>query len=94
MILIEKLKYGKYYILEKEAPEGYEINEEKMYFEITEDGKVVKSIMKDKQIIKVPNTEANDYGELIFSGITLVVAGIGLVILSKKRSKGDSDEDK
>ena len=94
IITIEKLKYGKYYILEKEAPEGYELNEEKMYFEIKEDGEVVKSVMKDKQIIKVPNTEANDYKELIFSGITLVVAGIGLVILSKKKNNGDSDEKK
>ena len=94
IITIEKLKYGKYYILEKEAPEGYELNEEKMYFEIREDGEIVKSVMKDKQIIKVPNTEANDYKELIFSGITLVVAGIGLVILSKKKNKGDSDEKK
>lgn len=91
-IIIERLLQGRYYILEKEAPEGYEINEEKMYFEIKENGEIVKSIMKDKQIVKVPNTEANDYGELIFSGITLVVAGIGLIILNKKKSKGDSDE--
>ena len=94
IITIEKLKYGKYYILEKEAPEGYELNEEKMYFEIKEDGEVVKSVMKDKQIIKVPNTEANDYKELIFSGITLVIAGVGFIILNKKKNKGDSDEKK
>ena len=94
IITIEQLKYGKYYILEKEAPEGYELNEERMYFEIREDGEVVKSVMKDKQIIKVPNTEANDYKELIFSGITLVVAGVGLIILNKKKNKGDSDEKK
>ena len=37
MIVIDKIKYGKYYILEKEAPEGYQLNTEKMYFEITED---------------------------------------------------------
>lgn len=28
-ITIEELRYGKYYILEKEAPEGYTLNEEK-----------------------------------------------------------------
>ena len=93
-IVIERLLQGKYYILEKEAPEGYEINEERIYFEIKENGEIVKSIMKDKQIIEVPNTESNDYKELIFSGITLVIAGIGLIILNKKKSKGDSDEKK
>ncbi|MBO5477450.1 MAG: hypothetical protein J6A15_06855, partial [Clostridia bacterium] len=85
---IEKLKYGNYYILEKEAPEGYELNSERMYFEIKEDGEVVKSIMKDKQIVKVPNTEAEDYKDLLFSGITLLVCGAGVIIYGiKKKNK-------
>ena len=41
-IIIEELEYGKYYILEKEAPEGYQLNSNKMYFEIKEDGEIVK----------------------------------------------------
>ena len=87
-ITIEKLKYGKYYILEKEAPEGYELNPDKMYFEIKEDGEIVKSVMKDKQIVKVPNTEANDYKELLFSGITLLISGAGVIIYGiKKKNK-------
>ena len=40
-IIIDKLVYGKYYILEKEAPEGYVLNPDKMWFEIKEDGVVV-----------------------------------------------------
>ena len=87
IITIEKLKYGKYYILEKEAPEGYELNPEKMYFEIKEDGEVVKSIMKDKQIVKVPNTEANDTKELLISGITLMLIGTGVIIYGKIKKK-------
>ncbi len=88
MITIEKLKYGKYYIIEKEAPEGYEINPEKMFFEITKDGEIIKSVMKDKKIVEVPNTDATDYKELIFSGITLMIAGVGVIIYgSKKRKK-------
>ena len=93
-ITIEELTYGKYYILEKEAPEGYELNTEKMWFEIREDGEIVKSVMKDHKIIQVPITDATDYKELIFSGVTLIIAGVGLVILSKKKNKGDSDEKK
>lgn len=87
MITIEKLKYGKYYIFEKEAPEGYELNPDKMYFEIKEDGEIVKSVMKDHQIVKVPNTEANDYKELLFSGITLMIAGAGVIIYGKIKKK-------
>ena len=49
-ITIKDLTYGKYYFLEKEAPEGYVLNTEKMYFEILEDGKVVKSTLKNKII--------------------------------------------
>ncbi len=93
-ITIDEIPYGKYYILEKEAPEGYELNTEKMWFEVLEDGTVIKSTMKDHKIVKVPNTEANDYHELIISGITMIVAGIGLVVLSKKKKSGDKDDKK
>ena len=49
-IIIKNLEYGDYYIIESEAPEGYKVNPEKMYFSITEDGKVVKATMKDEVI--------------------------------------------
>ena len=65
-----------------------------MWFEIREDGEIVKSVMKDHKIIQVPITDATDYKELIFSGVTLIIAGVGFVILSKKKNKGDSDEKK
>ena len=71
-----------------------ELNTEKMWFEIREDGEIVKSVMKDHKIIQVPITDATDYKELIFSGVTLIIAGVGLIILSKKKNKGDSDEKK
>ena len=78
---------GKYYILEKEAPEGYELNEEKMWFEIKEDGEIIKATMKDEQIIEVPDTEKNkDYKELI-GGIALMLIGTGVVIYGIKRNK-------
>lgn len=53
-IIIKGLKYGRYYIIESEAPEGYELNPERMYFEILEDGKVIKVTMKDKKIEDEP----------------------------------------
>lgn len=77
-ILIENLRYGKYYFVEKLAPEGYQINNEKMWFEIFEDGKIVKSELSDEKIIvEVPNTLKNDYMSFIMTGIS--VLGIGVI---------------
>lgn len=77
-ILIENLRYGKYYFIEKEAPEGYQINDEKMWFEILEDGKIVKSELSDEKIIvEVPNTLKNDYMPFIMLGISAL--GIGVI---------------
>jgi len=86
MIVIDKIKYGKYYIIEKEAPEGYQINNEKMFFEITEDGQVVKSVMKD-EIIEVPNTDKNETKELIVGGVILILLGAGAVVYASKKRK-------
>lgn len=48
-IILPKLDIGKYYIIEKEAPKYYRLNTERMYFEVKENGKVIKSTMKDKR---------------------------------------------
>ena len=88
-IIIAELEYGKYYILEKEAPEGYYLNEEKMYFEILEDGEIVKCTMTDeKVIVEVPNTEENNY--IIPISIILMAGATGVVIyeeIKKRKSK-------
>ena len=86
-IVIEELEYGKYYILEKNAPEGYNLNTEKMYFEIKEDGEIVKCTMKDEKIIEVPNTEMNDLHIKEICSIMLCFAGIGVIIYAKKKRK-------
>lgn len=87
-ITIEELKYGKYYILEKEAPEGYQLNEEKMYFEILEDGEIVKATMVDeKVVIEVPNTGTNTIIYVLGSATLLLLVGGGLVIYAKKKKR-------
>lgn len=89
-VIIEKLEYGKYYILEKEAPEGYTLNEEKMYFEIKEDGEIVKAEMKDEKIeeeVEVPSTRLDKSFFLHFLVTGFIVIGLGLIIYDKKNKK-------
>ncbi len=50
-IIIDELRYGKYFILEKEtASDKYILNTERLYFEIKKDGEIVKSTMKNEKI--------------------------------------------
>ncbi|MBQ7790403.1 MAG: Cys-Gln thioester bond-forming surface protein [Bacilli bacterium] len=86
MVVIEELEYGKYYILEKEAPESYLLNEEPMNFEIKENGEIVKAIMtNDKIVIEVPNTEKNKFPYLELSALILSALGMGVIIYAKKK---------
>ena len=87
-IIIEELRYGRYYILEKEAPEGYILNTEKMYFEILEDGEIVKCTMTNEQVIvEVPNTLLDDNHLIEILGALLIIFGIGVLISENKRKK-------
>lgn len=86
MIVIHSLDYGRYYILEKEAPDGYNINEEKMYFEILEDGKIVKVTMTDDKIlVEVPITNKDDY--FIILGSITIGLSIGIIAYEKIKDK-------
>lgn len=88
MIVIEELRFGKYYILEKEAPEGYVLNDEKMYFEILEDGEIVKATMvNEKVVIEVPNTDTNASYLVEIIGSSLIICGIGAIIYVIKKKK-------
>ena len=86
-IIIEELEYGKYYIREKEAPEGYVLREDKMYFEIKEDGEVIKSTMTNDLIVIAPNTLMNDTKIVAIIGITLIIIGGGLIIYDKTKKR-------
>ena len=88
-IIVEELEYGKYYILEKEAPEGYTLNDEKMYFEILEDGEIVKATMQDEKIIvEVPDTGLNETYLLEgISGLLFLIGCGGFAYAVKKKRK-------
>ena len=86
-IIITDLPVGKYFILESNAPDGYILNEEKMWFSITENGEIVKADMTNEKIVEVPNTlqEKDILIEIISA--TLLLSGIGIIIYAKKKSK-------
>jgi len=86
-IVIPELRYGKYYILEKKtASPEYILNTEKMYFEIKEDGEIVKSIMTNKKInIPVPITGASDNCIIEIISSLLIICGIGKFLHVKKK---------
>ncbi|MBR1376670.1 MAG: Cys-Gln thioester bond-forming surface protein [Bacilli bacterium] len=91
-IIIEELEYGKYYILEKAtASSDYILNEEKMYFEILEDGEVIKATMfNDRVIIEVPDTLLNEFDYKSYIAITFILAGVGLIFYeSIKKDKNN-----
>ena len=55
------LEFGTYYYQEFDAPDGYEVDDTKYEFTITEDGQVVSVIMTNKKIpVETPKEEPKD----------------------------------
>lgn len=86
-LYVRGLESGKKYkFVEKEAPEGYILNDEIHEFEILNNGDIVKdTLSNEKIVIDVPNTFANDYKILI--PVSLCGLGIVLVLLSRDKRK-------
>ena len=76
--LIEnELEYGKYYWKELETLKNYVLSDEKIYFEVTEDGAVIENTLIN---IEVPNTLANTY--INFVGGIIVIIGLSFILIS------------
>lgn len=86
-IVIENLPVGKYYLVEVDAPEGYTLNPEKMYFEIKDNGEIVKADMSNEQIIDVPDTGILNSNILNVIGIIAIVLGLGYIAYDKFKKK-------
>ena len=55
------LEYGTYYYQEFDAPDGYEVDDTKYEFKITEDGQVVSVVMTNKKLpVEIPKDEPKD----------------------------------
>ena len=55
------LEYGTYYYQEFDAPDGYEVDDTKYEFKITEDGQVVSVVMTNKKLpVEIPKDEPKE----------------------------------
>lgn len=79
-----ELKYGSYYYQELKTIEGYELNNEKVYFSVTEDGAVIETTLIN---VKVPNTFLEDSKTLDIVCIALILVGAGCIVYNKKKKK-------
>ena len=57
-----------------------------MYFEITEDGQVVKCNMLD-EAYKVPSTGLSNINYELIGSIVLIISGLGLLLYEKNKRK-------
>ena len=85
-ITITDLIADKYYIIETEASEGYQITDEKIYFEILENGDIIKANMTN-ELVEVPNTSISDSKILNILAFVLIALGIGYIIYDKTKKK-------
>ena len=86
-ITIDDLFIGKYYLIEEEAPEGYILNNTKLYFEII-NNEDVKELELENEPVKtedftfdVPNTYDNSYIESLFVMFLFI---LGYIYYDKK----------
>ncbi len=78
----------KMYIIETRAADNYQITDEKVYFEIKENGEVVKASLKNEKIIvEVPDTGLNETYFIEILCILLILIGFGGIISDNKKRK-------
>ena len=83
-----ELEYGSYYFQEIETIDGYDLNEEKVYFDVTKDGELIqKTLVNETTKIEVPNTDKNR-SYIVEIGCALIfTVGLGVLIYANKKRK-------
>lgn len=78
----------KMYIIETRAADNYQLTDEKVYFEILENGEIVKaSLTNEKIIVEVPDTGLNETYVIETAGALLILIGIGGFIYAIKKKR-------
>ena len=101
IVITDLLAGQKYYIIERNPATGYQLSNEKVYFEIKANGEVVKAEMTNEQIekVQVPDTQKDQSSFGNIASIVVIVAAIGVLIYGevknkKNKSKKDKKEEK
>ena len=76
---------GIYTLTETIAPEGYELSQESITFEISEQSIVNKIVMENKPYIEVPITDLNASSTAYLIGSILVLIGFGTIMIYKRK---------
>ena len=86
-VVIKDLPVGKrMYIIETKPAENYQITEEKVYFQILENGEVVKATMTNEKVIfDVPDTDVTDNHIIEIFALALIILGLGAMFYGKKK---------
>ena len=77
-----EMEYGKYYWQEISTIDGYVISDEKIYFDVSENGAIIEDTLVN---IEVPNTLSNTYINLI--GGLVILVGAGFILISNRNNK-------
>ncbi len=85
IIVFENVEYGRYYLIEKNAPESYITSDEKIYFEILTNEEVISVSMSNEKI-EMPKTFNTELTSTIII-ISTALLGLGLLIYEKKKNK-------
>ena len=86
-IIISDLYVGTFYIVETEPATGYKLSNEKVYFEIKDNGDIVKCSMTNEQIVKVPKTGANKSSLPNIISLLFIISGVGYIVYANKKKK-------
>lgn len=82
---MEKLKIGKYKLVEEVAPEGYVLAREAVEFEVLETGELQKVVMFNTPLTPTPDTAFHPSTILYIVSFVLGCFGIGLVYWNSKQ---------